>query len=611
MNRQIFPLESFFRNPDEGGHLLSPDGVYLAWLEPFHNRMNVFIRPVHGGEARRVTQETSRDITAFAWKRDCVLYLMDEGGDENFHIFATPLSGEGTKDLTPGEKLNAGIIDELYDDNEHIIIAHNRRDPSVHDVFRINITTGSEILLAKNPGNIIGWLTDQKGRLRVATATDGAHTALLYREDETRPFRSIAKWGFRKTLTPLLFTFDDEKLYVASNRFGDRIGIYTFNPKTAQEEELIYEHPEVDVSGLDHSRKLKRITRIYFTTWRNEEVLLGEQAVRLKQNLSEKLPGYDIDLTSTTLAEDKYIVATSNDRTFGKRYLYDSSTDELTFLTETAPWLPEDTLCPMRPIAYRSRDGLTINGYLTLPQVTNPIMLPVVVYPHPGPWSRDSFTFDPEVQFLANRGYAVLQMNFRGSTGYGRAFWEAGFRQWGRAMQDDITDGVHWLMEEGVADPKRIAIYGASYGGYAALAGLAFTPELYAAGVAYVGISDPVSYLDSLAPQWNPMRDMMYEMVGHPVRDRAFLEAVSPLRHADRIRVPVLIAQGANDSRVGVSESERMVRSLRHRGHPVEYLCIGNEGHGFQNEENRFAFYGALEKFLERHLQPAPSREGG
>jgi dipeptidyl aminopeptidase/acylaminoacyl peptidase len=259
----------------------------------------------------------------------------------------------------------------------------------------------------------------------------------------------------------------------------------------------------------------------------------------------------------------------------------------------------------MKPIQYQSRDALTIHGYLTLPLGRAPKNLPVVINPHGGPWARDTWGFNPEVQFLANRGYAVLQMNFRGSTGYGRKFWEASFKQWGQKMQDDITDGVQWLIKQGIADPKRIAIYGGSYGGYATLAGVTFTPDLYAAAVDYVGVANMFTFMKTIPPYWKPFLDMFHEMVGDPEKDKAMMEAVSPVMHAEKIKTPLLIAQGAHDPRVNKAESDQMVEALKKRGVDVEYMVKDNEGHGFHNEENRFDFYGAMEKFLDRHLRPA------
>ncbi len=323
------------------------------------------------------------------------------------------------------------------------------------------------------------------------------------------------------------------------------------------------------------------------------------------QKLAEKMPGYEVEMVAHDKAEEKFIVMASNDRSPGTRNLYDAKTGTLTRLVEVAPWLKEDHLAPMKPVQYQSRDGLTIHGYLTLPLGREAKNLPVVINPHGGPWYPDTWGFNPEVQFLANRGYAVLQMNFRGSTGYGRKFWEASFKQWGQTMQNDITDGVNWLIKQGIADPKRVAIYGGSYGGYATLAGVAFTPDLYAAAVDYVGVANMFTFMKTIPPYWKPFLDMFYEMVGDPVKDKAMMEAASPVMHADKIKTPLFVAQGAHDPRVNKAESDQMVEALKKRGVDVEYMVKDNEGHGFHNEENRFDFYEAMEKFLEKHLQPA------
>ncbi|HWD16725.1 MAG TPA: S9 family peptidase, partial [Casimicrobiaceae bacterium] len=311
---------------------------------------------------------------------------------------------------------------------------------------------------------------------------------------------------------------------------------------------------------------------------------------------------YEVTLQSVTDDESRMIVAATNDRTQGARYLYDRTADSLTKLGDVAPWLPEAKMAAMKPIQYKTRDGLTVDGYLTLPNGVEPAKLPVVVNPHGGPWARDGWGFNPEVQFLANRGYAVLQINYRGSTGYGRKFWEASFKQWGFAMQDDITDGVHWLIKQGIADPKRICIYGGSYGGYATLEGLVKTPDLYACGVDYVGVANLFTFMKTIPPYWKPFLAMMHQMVGDPEKDKERLAAASPALNADRIKAPLLIAQGARDPRVNKDESDQMVAALSKRGIDVPYLVKDNEGHGFHNEENQFDFYEAMEKFLAKYL---------
>jgi dipeptidyl aminopeptidase/acylaminoacyl peptidase len=321
-------------------------------------------------------------------------------------------------------------------------------------------------------------------------------------------------------------------------------------------------------------------------------------------HIEQKLPGMEVTLQTSDKAEDKFIVSGANDRTPGARYIYDAKADSLSKLAEINPKIPEAAMAPMKPITYTSRDGLTIHGYLTVPVGREAKNLACIINPHGGPWARDSWHYDAEVQFLANRGYCVLQMNFRGSTGYGRRFWEASFGQWGLKMQDDVTDGVKWLIAQGVADPKRVGIYGGSYGGYTTLAGITYTPDLYAAAVDYVGVANLLTFMNTIPPYWKPLLPKFYEMVGDPVKDAARMKATSPALNADKIKTPLFVAQGANDPRVNKAESDQMVAALKKRGIDVQYMVKDNEGHGFRNEENQFEFYGAMESFLARFLKP-------
>ena len=392
-----------------------------------------------------------------------------------------------------------------------------------------------------------------------------------------------------------------------SNRGRDKSAIRTLDPATGKEGQVLFEHPDYDVNGVQYSRQRKKIESFDLTTWKQERKFVDPVAEQRNATLAKKLPGYDFSLQSHNKDETRWIVAAYNDRTQGTRYLFDAAAGALTKLADITPWLPEADMAEMKPITYKTRDGLTIHGYLTLPKGVTASRLPVVINPHGGPWARDDWGFSPEVQLLANRGYAVLQMNFRGSTGYGRKFWEASFKQWGGTMQDDITDGVQWLIKEGIADPKRIAIYGGSYGGYATLAGITKTPELYAAAVDYVGVSNMFTFMGSLPSYWEPFRKMLYEMAGDPVADKKMLEAVSPVYNVDKIKTPLLVVQGANDPRVKQAESEQIVAALRKRGVSVEYLLKDNEGHGFRNEENRFEFYETMIKFLGQHIPAKPA----
>jgi len=599
----LIPVEDFFRNSEIQSFTISPDGKHLAFLKPYESRMNIHVRTVDGSEEIRVTSALERNIQGYFWKNNkTIVFIQDKGGDENFHLFSVKIDGTNTKELTPFDGVLAEIIDPLEDIEDEMIIGLNKRNPQIFDPYRINIHTGKLNLIMENPGNITGWDTDNEGKLRIATTTDGINTAVLYRKNEADEFKELITTSFKESFHPLYFDFDNKNLYVSSNIGRDKAAIIEYNPDQKTEVKLLFEHDEVDVSRLMRSKKRKTITGVAYTTWKRRYKFFDSEREQLQITLEKQLPGYEVALAAMNKAEDKFLVVTYSDRALPTYYFYDITSEKLTKLANMSPWLKEEHMCEMKPIKYVTRDGLTINGYLTLPKGVDAKNLPVVVNPHGGPWARDNWGFNPEVQFLSNRGYAVLQMNFRGSVGYGREFWEKSFKQWGKTMQDDITDGVNWLINEGIADPKRIAIYGASYGGYATLAGITFTPDLYACAVDYVGVSNLFTFMKTIPPYWKPYLDMMYEMVGDPEKDKDLMTAASPVFHVDKIKVPLFVAQGANDPRVVKAESDQLVEALKIKGIDVPYMVKDNEGHGFHNEENRMEFYHEMEKFFEKHL---------
>lgn len=597
------PLRDFFKNPEKSGFQISPDGKHISLTQPYENRMNIFVQNRESGETTQVTFEKDRDIAGYFWgSNERILFIRDNGGDENFLLYAVDYTGDNLDCLTPFENVRVGIVDELEEIDNEILISINQRNPEVFDVVRMNIKTGEMEIVAENPGNIAGWVTDHDGKIRIALQSDGVNNSLLYRKTEQDDFKTILTTNFRENVSPLFFDFKNEHIYASSNIGRDKSAIIEFDIENGKETRVIFEHPEVDVESMSFSKKRKVLTAISYTTWKRERKFLDTTTEELFKKLAEKLGKYEIGITNSDKAEEMFIVRTWSDRSLGAYYLYDFKADVLKKLADLSPWLDENELCEMKPIQYQTRDGLTVHGYLTLAKGVEPKNLPLVVNPHGGPWVRDTWTYNPEIQFLANRGFAVLKINYRGSTGYGRKFWEASFKQWGKAMQDDVTDGVNYLIEQGIADPKRVGIYGGSYGGYCTLAGLAFTPDLYACGVDYVGVSNLFTFMKTIPPYWKPFLEMMYEMVGNPEKDVELLKSASPVFHVDKIKAPLFIAQGAKDPRVNVDESDQMVKALRDHGVEVPYMVKENEGHGFHNEENRFEFYEAMEKFLEEHL---------
>ncbi len=599
----LIPMKDFFRNVERRGYQISPDGDYLSFMQPVNSRMNVFVQKIGEENSTQVTFATERDIAGYFWKgNNRIIYIQDSKGDENFRLFAVDRDGKKQKDLTPFDKVRASIVDDLEDIPDVMLIQMNKENPQVFDVYRINVNTGDMIVVGQNPGNITGWQTDHDGKLRVAITTDGVNTSILYRDKEEQEFKTLKTTTFKETLAPIFFTFDNKNLYMASNLGRDKAAIIEYDTANNKEVKVLYENPDYDVSGLNYSRKRKVLTFANYIGWKQENHFFDKEAEEIFKDITSKLPGKQIAITGNNKSEDKLLVRTYSDKSLGAYYFYNVKTRELSKLVNVSPWLNENDLADQKPITYKTRDGLTIHGYLTLPKGIDPKNLPVVVNPHGGPWARDAWGFNPEVQFLANRGYAVLQMNFRGSTGYGREFWEKSFKQWGKTMQDDITDGVKWLIDQGIADPKRVGIYGGSYGGYATLAGLTFSPELYACGVDYVGVSNLFTFQKSIPPYWEPYKEMLYEMVGHPQKDSLLLRDASPVFHVDNIKAPLLVAQGLNDPRVNKAESDQMIEALKKKGIDVPYMVKDNEGHGFRNEENRFDFYGAMEQFFFKHL---------
>lgn len=603
------PLENFFKNPEKIDYQVSPDGTYFSFMAPYENRLNLFVQKIGSDTTIRITSEKERDITASMWAgNNRILFIKDTGGDENYQLYGVNIDGTDLKSYTNFPNVRTTIIDPLRKIDSLVIIGMNKRNPQVFDPYRLNLNTGELTLLAENPGNIQGWMTDHDGKLRVANAiVDGVNNQILYRETEDQPFQPVLTTNFKETVSFAVFTPDNKMVYALTNIGRDKTALVLMDPKTCEEKEVLYMNDKYDISDLNYSEKKNRLTVVACEGHKDMiRHYFDKEEEEIRKKLEAQLPGYNVDVTSMSKDENIRMIYAGNDRTYGTYYLYNVKENKLTKVADIAPWIKEEEMCAMNPITYTSRDGLTIEGYLTLPKgytMENAKNLPVVVNPHGGPWIRDSWGYNPEVQFLASRGYAVLQMNFRASTGYGRKFTELGYKQWGQTMQNDITDGVKWLIKEGIADPKRVAIYGASYGGYATLAGVTFTPDLYACAVDYVGVSNLLSFMNTIPPYWKPLLDMMHEMIGDPETDKEMMEKYSPVFHVDQIKAPLFIAQGANDPRVNKAESDQMVEALKKRGVEVEYMVKENEGHGFSNEENKFDFYRAMEKFLDKYLK--------
>ena len=613
----LIDRQTFFGDPEIASAQLSPDGERVAFRKPYRGKMNVWVK---GGDepfdaAEPVTADTTRPVSSFFWTQDSerILWIQDKGGNENFHLYAadpdaetkTDLGVPPADDLTPYENVRAQVIDVLENTPGEILVGLNDRDPQYHDVYRLDLETGERTLLRKNTEQVGGWETDLGGTLRLATRqTDEGGTEILRVREDT--LVSVYQCSFEETCSPVRFHKDGERVYMQTNKGQDLQRLVLFNPQT-QETELVAKDPEgeVDFGGAIFNDNTEKLAATVYVGERQLVYPKTESFEQTYQTLEQKLPDGEIGITSSTEDFRMHTVSVQRDVNPGATYLFDRESGTVEKLYESRPELPSQHLAKMKPITYEARDGLKIPAYLTTPKGATSTNLPVVVMPHGGPWSRDTWGYNPYAQFFANRGYAVLQPNFRGSTGYGKEFLNAGNEKWGTgAMQHDITDGVQYLVEEGIADPDRVGIFGGSYGGYATLAGLTFTPDVYAAGASYVGPSNLVTLLNSIPPYWAPIRNRMFKRVGNPddEADRKRLKAQSPFFHAENIDDPLLVIQGANDPRVKKQESDQIVVAARENDVPTQYLVAPEEGHGFRKENNRLAVAAQLERFFGEHL---------
>ncbi len=613
----LIDRDIFFGDPEVSGARLSPDGKWISFRKPYSGVMNVWVKAVEApfDSARPLTADTRRPLGGHSWTEDSryVLFVQDEGGTEDYHVYAVDPAADAeestgvppARDLTPMEGIRAVIYAVPEATPAQIIVGINDRDPALHDVYRLDIDTGARELLIKNDTNVSQWVTDLAGVVRLAMRQrpDGG-TDIIVVEDGALG-RVLYECGWEETCAASRFHRDGKRVYVRSNKV-DLIGLLLVDVATGQAQ-LVHSDPEteVDLAGTWFSDETEELIA---TTYVGDRVRIYPRTERLKRELKwlrERLSDGEISYRSATEDGKLLIITVASDVNPGTVYLYHRDDRTLEKLYDSRPELPVDQLAKMRPIRYKARDGREIPGYLVTPRGVAAEKLPTVIVPHGGPWGRDYWGYDSVAQFLANRGYAVMMPNFRGSAGYGKQFLNAGNGEWGTGiMQHDITDGVRHLVDEGISDPHQVAIMGGSYGGYATLAGVTFTPHLYAAGVSIVGPSNIITLLNSIPPYWGPMKQMFMRRVGDPddAEDRARLTSQSPFFHAKNIEAPLLIIQGANDPRVKKAESEQIVVALRDLKRPVRYLLAPDEGHGFRGRENRLAMFAEIERFLAEHL---------
>jgi len=565
--------------------------------------MQVWVRTLGEDDDRIISSERERGVPYFFWPYDGrqLLYGQDAGGDENWHLYAIDLDTNVVRDLTPFQGVKAEMVASSPAVPEEILVALNLEDRRRHDVYRINLRNGAVELDTTSPGAVDGWVADKALVVRAGSvSTPDGGRELIGRSGPEDEWTTIRTWSAAEFGWTVGVSSDGATLYVIGNHDGDTGRLLAVDMRSGEETALAadatYDVAEAMIhptTGLPQAAGVLRETLEWEIV--DEDIEADLAALGAIQRGQFRVVSRDV-------ADSLWAVMYETDDASASFYLYERATQTHTQLFTSQPQLDEATLARMEPISFQSRDGLTVHGYLTTPVGQPPRNLPTVVLVHGGPYGRDTWGYKASTQWLANRGYAVLQINFRGSTGYGKAFMNAGDREWGGKMHDDLLDGVDWLVERGTADRSRIAIMGASYGGYATLAGLTFTPDVFAAGVDLVGPSNLMTFLTDMPAYWEPLRPMLFHRIGDPDKDEAFLKSRSPLHFADQIQAPLLIGQGANDPRVKQAESDRIAEAMRANGKTVEYIVYTDEGHGLARPENRLHFFARAEAFLAEHL---------
>ncbi|MEG4288535.1 S9 family peptidase [Microcoleus sp. C2C3] len=599
----LIEREILFGNSEKTSPRLSPDGKYLAYIAPDENNvLQVQLRTVGQADDRQLTADKKQGIWIFFWtySGEELIYLQDADGDENWHLFSVNIHSNQVRDLTPFQGVQAEPI--AFDRNfpNDILVGMNIRDRSKHDLYRINLKNGAVEFDTDNPGNIVDWTADAQFQVRAATAkTADGGSEVLFRETADKSWESLRSWGPDDQGDAVMFSENGKILYIIGNHDANAKRLIALDLETKQETDLASD-PEYDVGNIVVHPTKREIQAVSFYKDKQEWQILDQSIAEDFEDLGKFRPG-EFSITSRNLADTTWLVAYMTDDGPVYYYAFDRASKTFTFLFSNQPKLEGLPLSSMEPISYTARDGLTIHGYLTKPVgVSTPV--PTVLLVHGGPWARDTWRYDSEVQWLANRGYAVLQINFRGSIGYGKAFFNAGNREWAGKMHDDLLDGVNWLVETGISQPDKIAIMGGSYGGYAALVGLTFSPDVFACAVDIVGPSNLITLLQTIPPYWESRKASLFHRIGNLETEPEFLKSISPLFFVDRIQKPLLIGQGANDPRVKESESDQIVNAMNQAGKPVEYVLYTDEGHGFGRPENRLHFYAIAEEFLAKYL---------
>lgn len=602
----IIPVNDFFKSQDKATYRLSPDGKSISYLKLQDKKQNLFVEDIASGKIVQLTKLQEKTINFYAWvSNDELIYYKEKEGERfQSDLYIINKEGKDEKQLSKNEKSRIRVLEDQLIDNKFLLVLSNKRDSTVSDVYRLNVRDGKMEMAAQNPGNITKWVTDTRGKLRMAMSNDGVNETLWYRENETQKLRPLLTNNFKTTIFPVAFSEKNHNsVYAISNLNRDKNALIELDCITGKETKVLFANDSLNVVDAQYSKPKGKMTYVVYETWKKEKYFLDQDAKFLSHKLDLLLPNTESRIIDRDKNENVFVVRTFTDRNPGSYYLYIASSGVLKKLSDINSDIKVNQMSEMKPFSFIARDGLEINGYLTLPLNSKEKNLPIVVVPNNSPLTRNTWGYNAEVQFLANRGYGVLQINYRGSSGYGKSFFVAGFKQWGAKIQDDIDDGVKSLIAKGIANPQKIAIYGNGLGGFIALNAATRRPQLYKCVASNSGVLNLLSYIKSIPPFLKSNLQMIYEIVGDPDTDIDYMKQASPIFHSDKINIPVFITQNAKDPRINPNDAIQFAKELKKRNVPYTYFEKQNAEFLNNREEVRLKVYAGLEQFLDSNLK--------
>lgn len=602
----LIPVEDFFVKPEKSNFKLSPDGSKIAYLGVDDHCKNIFVLDLHNKDrSKQLTYQSDMNVQYFFWASDSlIVYANSHSPGDSLRIFSIDVQSERSTALFPPKKGRLRWVSPQKLHRDYLLASLNDRDSTVFDLYKVYVDGRGLQLVTQNPGNVSSWFASPDGKVRLAVTSDSVQESILYRPDETAPFKQVSITDYQTQIRPLGFVKDSlDLIYALSNQGRDKLALVEYNIAIGREERLLYSNGHVDLEPEGYSDNLQQMVFSQYTLDKVEKHFFDPVFQKRFEKLSAQFKGQTVDILDTDTSLNRWIVKVYTDMHAGGIYFYDAATNEVRLLTEVNPKLTHAVLSPKEPISFQSRDGLTLHGYLTYPPNRRRESLPVVVLVHDGPNRRESVDFDAEVQFLANRGYLVFQPNYRGSSGYGKKFWAAGFKEWGGKIQSDIIDGVTWLIHQGIVDKNRVAIMGSGFGGYSALHAATYNSSFYKCAISMSGYTNLFTYFKEIPPHQQQYVRLFYNIIGDPSREYEMFKAISPVFHADKVKIPVLFAQGGNDRFSSLTDANQFVQKLKNNNVPIRYIYKEDEGRRFRSEENIIYYYQEVEAFLKDYLK--------